>query len=388
VPNILDFFRDRKTIDVITEAAGDPRTVPGELFFLNRTPVLPATDRELGMRWRGSAVVADMIAMDARSNVYKMLQARTFQAEIPKIKVGTYLAESDVREVLMIGQAQIDAGRPVPEFVRNLFRILVQQLVLSRRWRLEIFLVASELNGISYDRMGMKISASFSKDPLLIATLSPAWTDAVNGKPLTNIRYFMDLARIRFNLNINRMICSRALFDTMTATNEFKTESQSALLSLFDLTAMPSLIDRTDQINAFKRRTKIEEVVLYDAHFRWEDDAERRYLQRVLPLNACILDSTANDNNEMVRYLGNAPVTETAFAGLTGHREIAEGGDLGLGGMRPGPYYYTHVPHDLDPPQIQAKVVQNAWPILREPNHSVVLYVGNIVETIPVSDVF
>lgn len=387
MPNILNFFRDRETIRVITEEEGDPRTVPGELFYLNRTPVLPATDRELMMRWRGTAVIADLIALDARSTVYRMLQAKTSQAEIPKIKFGTSLMESDVREVLTLGQAELDAGRPVPEFVRNLFRLLIRQLVVGRRWRLESMLIGSILGGFSYDRMGIKMNGTFGKDSAVIATVSPAWTDAVNSKPLDNIRYFIDYMRIYKQTRINRMVLPSAAFDTMIATDQFKAESQSALLSLFNLTALP-VTNRDEQIAALKRRTGLQEIVLYDSHYRWENDAGARFLQRLLPLNAVILDSTDNDNNENVRYIGNAGVTETAFAGVVGHREIGEGGDMGLTGMRPGPYYYTSVPHDLDPPQIQAKVVQHAWPILREPDNSVVMYIGNIVETMPVSDTF
>jgi hypothetical protein len=388
VPDILDFFRDRQTVNVVADNLSDPRTIPGELFYLQRTPVLPATDRELTMRWRGTAVIADLISLDARANVYRMLQAKVTQAEIPKIKFGTHLMESDVREVLNLGQMELNLTGRVPEFVTNMFNLLVRQLVVGRRWRLETMILASILNGFPYDRMGIKFTGSFDKNTDTIITPSPAWTDTVNGVPLTNIGYVLDYFNARYGIRLNRWVGSRQAWDTMTATDQFKEQSRFHIVSLFNTGELPQL-SREKNIEVFKRMfPQIEDVVFYDAHYRWEDDDGKRYIQRLLPLNAVILDSTANDNNRDVRYLGNAPVTESAFINRVGAQPIGENPGNVLGAMQRGPYYFTTVPHDLNPPQIDAWAVQHAWPLLREPNNSAVLYIGTITETIPVVDTF
>jgi hypothetical protein len=388
MPDILDFFRDRQTVNVVAQQMSDPRTVPGELFFLQRTPVLPATDRELTLRWRGAAVIADLIALDARATVYRMLQAKTAESEIPKLKFGTHLLESDIREILNIGQLQLNLTGQIPDFVLNLFGMLVGQLVLGRRWRLETMLIASMLNGFPYDRMGIKFTGTFNRATDTIITPSPAWTDATNGLPLTNIGYVLDYFNVRYGVRLNRWLGSRQAFDTMVATDQFRDQSRFHIASLFNTGELP-ILSRDQNIQVFQRMfPQIEEVVFYDAHYRWEDDACFRNIQRLLPLNAVVLDSTQNDNNPAVRYLGNAPVTESAFINRVGAQPIGENAGNIFGGMQRGPYYFTTVPHDLNPPQIDAWAVQHAWPILREPNNCAVLYIGTLTETIPAVDTF
>jgi hypothetical protein len=388
MPDILDFFRDRKNIDEVTAQQNDPRTVPGELLFLQSVPVLPATDRDLTMRWRTTPVIMDMISLDARATVYRRLQAKFQQTEIPKFKFGVQFTESDVREMLGAGQMELNLTGRVPEFVTNLFGLMFRQLAIGRRWRLETVLLGAVLNGFPYDRMGIRLNGTFNRPSDTIATVSPAWTDATNGKPLTNIAYYIDYMRIRYGVNINRFRSSRAAFDVMVATDEFKEQSRFHINSLFNTGELP-VLNREENINVFKRMIPAINVVeFYDAHYRWEDDTSTRYLQRLLPLNAVILDSTDNDNNPNVWYLGNAPVTESAFLARVGAQTIGEDGGNPFAGMVRGPYNYTTVPHDLNPPQIQAWAVQHAWPILRDPNPWVVLYIGTITETITVTDTF
>jgi hypothetical protein len=301
-----------------------------------------------------------------------MLQAKTAESEIPKIKFGTHLLESDVREILNLGQLQLNLTGQIPDFVQNLFGLLVGQLVLGRRWRLETMLIASILNGFPYDRMGIKFTGTFNRATDTIITPSPAWTDATNGLPLTNIGYVLDYFNIRYGKRLNRWLGSRQAFDTMVATDQFRDQSRFHIASLFNTGELP-ILSRDQNIQVFQRMfPQIEEVVFYDAHYRWEDDAGLRYIQRLLPLNAVILDSTQNDNNRDVRYLGNAPVTESAFINRVGAQPMGENTGNIFGGMQRGPYYYTTVPHDLNPPQIDAWAVQHAWPILREPNNCAV----------------
>lgn len=395
MPDILDFFRDRKSIDAVAAQQNDPRTVPGDMILLNSVPTLPATDRDLTMRWRTTPVIMDMISLDARATVYRMIQAKTQQTEIPKFKFGVQFTESDVREMLNAGQMELSLTGRVPEFVTNMFGLMFRQLATGRRWRLETVLWGAILNGFPYDRMGIRLNGTFNRPSDTIATVSPAWTDATNGKPLTNIAYYIDYMRIRYGVNINRWRGSRAAFDTMTATNEFKEQSRFHIGSLFNTGDLP-VLNREENINVFRRMVPAIQVVEFvDIHYRWEEVVEtggvqttNRYLQRILPLNAVVLDSTENDQNPNVWYLGNAPVTESAFLPRVGAQAIGEDGGNPFAGMARGPYHYTTVPHDLNPPQIQGWAVQHAWPILRDPNPWVVLYIGTITETIPVVDTF
>lgn len=386
MPDILDFLLSQRNIDEVTEVQLDPRTVPDDLFWLQRTPVLDAIDRELTAQWRGTAVIGDIIALDSRSTVYKMLQMRFQEQEIPKIKFGAYLQERELREILTLGQAQLAATGRVPAFVRRIFSLLLQQITTGRRWRLETMIVGSILNSFGYDRMNIKFNGTWNKDPNLITTLSPGIETPATTKPITAARAMIDYARAK-GVILDRYVSSRACFDQMTLSDEYQAEAQSVFASLFTLTTVP-LQNREARIDAFKRMTRIEEVVFYDTHYRYENDDDTRGLQRLLPIGDMVLDSTANDNNRNRRYLGNAPVTESALIGRVGSREVAEGAAYNLDAMRSGPFTYSTVDQELEPSRINFRTVQHAWPILREPNNSAVIHAGVVTETIPVNDTF
>lgn len=384
--NILDFFRDQGNIQVTAAEQQDARTAENDLFFLPRTATQNVRNHELRARWRGSAVIADMIALDSRSTVYKMLQIRSAETEIFKIKFGTFLSEDELDLVLSLGQAELNATGQVPDFVRRLLITLSRQLEIGRKWRLEEMIIGAKINHMHYDRMNYKLDGTWGMSATMIVTPEVPWTDADDSTPITDTVSQIDYARVSKGQRLNRWISSTPAFDAAVASDEFQTKAAFYLPNTITFANLP-VLDRDLKIDLFKRMTRLDEIVLYDGHSRWVDEADNRYLRRRLPINAVILEDTANDNNPDRLFIGNGQVMEAAMIGRTGARAYAEGtGPADVGPGRTGPFYYTDVPHDLDPPRINARVVQKAWPIKPEPDCNAVLWVGPIQETIAVSD--
>jgi hypothetical protein len=384
--NILDFFRDQGNIQVTAAEQLDARTVDNDLFFLPRTATQNVRNHELRARWRGSAVIADMIALDSRSTVYKMLKIKSAETEIFKIKFGTFLSEDELDLVLSLGQAELNATGQVPDFVRRLLMTLSRQLDTGRRWRLEEMIIGAKLNTFHYDRMNYKVDGTWGMSATMIVTPEVPWTDPDNCTPITDTVSQIDYARVAKGQRLNRWVSSTPAFDAAVASDEFQAKAAFYLPNTITFANLP-VLDRDLKIDLFKRMTRLDEIVLYDGHSRWEDEGGNRYLRRRQPINAVILEDTANDNNPDRLFLGNGQVMEAAMIGRVGARAYDEGaGPEDVGPGRTGPFYYTDVPHDLDPPRINARVVQKTWPIKPDPDCNAVLWVGPIQETIAVSD--
>jgi hypothetical protein len=333
----------------------DVRELPQQLKFLNRTPLVNATDGEIMARFDGKVLMADIIADDQKAVVRSTGKFTLESMKIPNLKHGSFISQ----EMLNL-LARINAGGGIASdegILSNYVEREQDGLLLGVRQRMEALIVACAIDAYDYNRLGIQISgATWGMPSDLKVTVSPLWTSTTTGLPVDNLLSVKQLAAEKYGENYNRVTMGSADFRTMIATDEFKAKSQLYSQLTFPALTFPS--NALPEMVALAARIIGMEIEIYDAKAWTQANDGSIVSAPYLPSGKVVLSDSTDDNSGMAIDFGNGIVTESVVSSLV------DGGMLGnFSGPEYGPVgYATLGSPDFNPPNLTLWGVARGWP--------------------------
>jgi hypothetical protein len=384
MPAGFELLRDLR-VDEIMQDIQDVRNLPGDLMFLGRLAQVPARNSQLVAKWMERVQIADFIATDAKAPLYKNGRFTLETNVLGKMKIGTIFTEEDMEE---LNDLTMNADLMDPQGVLRgdmVNRVVAKQL-LGIRWRQESLAVAMAIDGFSYNRLGISMSGvTWGMPTDLKSTVATPWqANPTTATPITNILQMRQLRRERYGKETNRITMGTSVLRAIIATTEFSNMIRMFLAPNVSYANLP-------QVNSEYQRGLVGqlldmEVVLYDSRYWSEDDAGNYTSARFLPLTpqaAVVLDDKAADRNGSIQDFGIGVAMESKAAG-----GLPNSG--GVNRMAAGvnrAFSYTYLPPNLDPPNLTIYSAMKGFPRKYDRAATSVLFVGPVVDTIPVSDI-
>lgn len=367
-------------LTAIIQSLQDVRQLPQDLRFLARTPIVPAEDSEIMARFTGFVTIADLIADDQRAVVYQNSKISYETTNIPNIKHGAPLTQA------MLNQLQsVNANGGVPNDM-GLFsdyeNRTIDGLLLGVRQRMEALIVAMACDGLTYNRLGIKMTnVSWGMPSDLKITTGVTWDTAGSATPVADIWAARRIGRVRYGQEYNRTTMSTQAFMYMIATTEFQNKARAFLapnvsytnLTLADLEAQRMIAQNVLGMT----------IELYDARYWYQGEDGTLTSAPYLPIVKVVLSSAADDNDPTAMDFANGVTTESIVSGLAPSEMVG-----GVGGPTRGPIAYATVPGDLNPPQVTYWAVARGFPRKHRLQSTAVLTVGSFSDTIAVGAPF
>lgn len=359
-------------LNAVMNALIDPRQLPGQFEFSRRVPTVRATDNEITARFVQYPQVADLIADDQRAVVYTTGKFQLSTSRVPNLKIGANMTQTALNQLLMINS---NPGVADVDFFRDWESNTIFNLRLGLQQRVELLNIAMMCDSFVYDRLGLKVNASWGMPSDLKVTPATAW-DNIAATPISDILTARRLAQVKYGRIFNRLTMSLAAFNYMTATTEFQNRAK-AFLPVGMALGVNYPTEATDDMLRLAERIFGNgiRIVLYDAMYWSQNELGVTSMFSFLPITKVIFDSSANDNNRQVWDLANTQVTEALVASLNG-RPIAAQNAV-------GPLTYTTSVENLNPPQITYWSVQRCFPRKHDLYSNMVFTVGSFSDPIP-----
>lgn len=374
MPVMLSRTLSALRLTAITQALMDTRQIPQTLLFLNRLPIVPAADDEIMARFAGSVQIADLVADDAKAGVYEAGQFVPISGATPNIKHGIHLTQGQLERMRRFEAMPVDRDDSGYTDWETAF---MNRLRIGTLQRMEALAVAMAVDGLSYDRLGIKMSGvTWGMPAQLKVTAGTPWqANPSTATPVSDIATQRLIARVVYGAEYNRLTMSTPAFTAMINTTEFQTKSKLYLAENISFANLV-LADQVQQ-RALAERVLGLTIELYDQRYSQKQPDGSTITAPYLAPNLLVLSNSASDNNEMDMDFGNAIVTESTVASMAG-------GVIGdFGGEVYGPASYATVPFDLNPPSITMWSVARGFPRKHNPAATAVLDVGTITDLIP-----
>ena len=378
MPEFLRPLQARR-INTIMSALQDTREIPADLVWLRRIGVVPAIDEEIMARFVGRLQIADLVADDQAAVVYQTGKFNFESTAIPNLKHGVNMTQAMLNQLQSL-QGRIDDDMGIFSAYENR---TVDGLLTGVRWRMEALLLTMLTDGLTYDRLGIKMTGvTWGMPADLKVTSAVTWDNAGTATPVADILAVKLVGQTRYGIMYDRVSMSTTDFRYMIATAEFQAKAKLYLregtdfanLNLANLPSMQALAEATlgmtIEMNDARYWTRNAQGVATSAPFH--------------PVGKVILTSSANDNNDAVWDFANGVTTESIVAGL------ADSGIIGdLGGPQYGPIAYATLANaQLNPPGIIYWGVARGFPRRHLLQCSAVLTVGAYGDLIPVGEPF
>ncbi|HEY6021100.1 MAG TPA: major capsid protein [Candidatus Paceibacterota bacterium] len=361
-------------INGVFQGLTDPRTLPGQLLFSTRVGETPAEDGEIMARFIGYIQIADLVADDSRAAVYAAGKFQFETANIPNIKIGANLTQSMIKQLQAIQANSAISNVQVDAFESAQARLL-SNVLLGIRQRKEVLLAAMLMDGLTYDRLGIKLtSVTWGMPSDLKITPSTPWTTSASATPVDDILNAVLVAKVRYGITYDRITMTTPAFRTMIACTEFQNKAKVLPLITFLGSYTPLPLSNIQQQLAIAQSVIGMNIELYDARY-WSSDSRGQYqLYPILDLNAVILSASALDGDRNAADFANGIVTESVVSSW--------GGDPVGGGPSYGPIAYATFPENLNPPNITFWGVQRGFPRKHLLHYNACLRIGTITDTI------
>lgn len=342
-------------INAIMRGLRDNRELPQNLLFLNRTPMVNATDGEIIADWTGNIFAADIITDNQRAVVRNNGSFTLTSTKLPNIKHGAPIHQ-DMLNLL----DRIRAGGGIRDdegVITRYFQRTLENLLTGVRQTMEILRVGMALDTVTWDRLGVKFTATFGAPSDVKVTPATPWTTAATATPIADIQTQVALRQEKYGQATSRITMTSVAFRNMIATTEFRDKAAlynqivGIAAATFPTADMPTMRTQAGRILGLN-------LELYDAKYYTQNNAGTTSAPtNYLPDNKVILSDAANDNNPAAADFANAIVTESVVSELTG---MPFGG---LGGAQYGPVgYVTPTSFDLNSPGINTWAVARCFP--------------------------
>ncbi len=363
-------------IQSVMQGLMDPRLLPAQFVFSKRIPTVRALDADITARFIGYPQIADLIADDSRAAVYSTGKFQLESTKIPNLKIGANMKQSMLAQILNIGSNS--AFNDSLGFFSDWESRTLFNLKLGLQQRIEVLLSAMYQDSFVYDRLGMKIAASWGMPSDLKVTVGTAW-DNVASTPVTDVLTLKRLAQVRYGMNFRRLTMSLAAFNYLTATTEFQNRAKAFIPIGFTLPTQYAL-QNTDQMMGIANKIFGMTIELYDQRYWSQDDQGVPSSYPYWPITKVLIDDPDNDGNSEVMDFANATVIESMVSALAGN-PIA-------GSQSPGPLSYATYPENLNPPEITYWAVQRGFPRKHLLQANGVMTVGSFSDPIPATAPF
>lgn len=293
-------------ITLLMVALKDKRGMAQQLFFLGKTPVVPAAEGEIMARFMGQVLIADLIADGQRAGVYSLGKISTESTKVPNLKLGVALNQDQLNSFY----AALEGMQVMDDLFPTTESRIVDNLRLGVEHRMEALLVAARVGSISYDRLGIKMEGvGFGMPSDLQITVSDEWTDKVNATPVDDILLAKRVGQIKYGITYDRIVMTLPALQTMVATTEFQNKAKP-----FIPVGMTFANLQTSNDDAMKNLATsvlgVKEIVIYDSRYWFEETDGSLRSAPFLPLNKVILESSMSDNDASVIDFANGVVTE------------------------------------------------------------------------------
>lgn len=381
-----DMLRNLR-VDEIMEDAQDVRTPPGKLKMLARLKQVDADNNELFAKHQGRVQIAPMVAMDAKAPVFKAERFSLESNTLQKIKFGTHWTEKELSDWMDLAASPMKDPKGI--ISGNVVRRTVERQALGIDHRKEALAVAMALDGQygtgSYSQYGYIFdNVSFGRYSDLKRTVSIPWEgNPTTAKPITDLRVARDYADERYGISFDRLTLPRSAFRAAIATDEFQKEAQ--VFRTTNVNPIPvAQVVTPYQIGLFEAVTGLK-IEFYDTRFETQNDDLSWNNYRFWPLNpACpiMLDNSADDGDSTVQDFGMGVALEGAFADA---RFAANLVSMPAANVHRAISYAT-IKGDLDPIGLTIFSACVCFPRLYKRDSNLVINIGSVTETIPVTD--
>jgi hypothetical protein len=356
----------------------DPRTLPQRLLFSERVKESPAEDGDIMARFIGYIQIADLVADDQKAAVYSSGKFQFEETNIPNLKVGQAMLQSQINQWLAIKQ---NGG--ITNDKLGLFQNAETRLLANVRtgvaYRKEALIAGMMMDSMNYNRLGIKLTgATWGMPADLKVTTAVAWTDATNATPINDILGVQLVGRIRYGVVYDRVTMSTAAFRLAINTLEFQAKARTFLAP--NVSFVNLALANLDQQKALASNILGMTIEFNDARYQTQDAAGNSTLLPFWDLNAVSLSVSAFDGDTSIWDFANGVVSETVVAALMGE-PIAGGPSL-------GPIAYATAPENWNPPNITYWGVQRGFPRKHLLQANACLRVGYVPDTIAPSAPF
>jgi hypothetical protein len=321
------------------------RSLP--LRFLDRTPTVNADDEEIMGSFTGSVYAADIIADDQAAVVYEAGAFEFTTNVLPNLKIGQRVSQSKMNMLVRMERGNID--RDEVGIFEGWETNIAANLRRGVDERKNALIAAMNLDLLTYDRFGIKLSVNWGMPSALKVTPSTPWTTAASATPITDVLTMKELAQTTYGEEYNRLTLPMADFRLVTATTEFKNLVVGIVGQPVTSTAYNTLDMR---MQGFFSQMIGMQVEFEDKTFTEKSVAGVTSSTRVQPLGKVLLSNSNDDGNPGAMDFGNAIVTESIVAELTGAGNI--------GGRQYGPIAYWE--GSLNPPNVVGWAVTRGFP--------------------------
>jgi hypothetical protein len=372
-------------INAIMAGLQDNRDLPRQLLFLNRTPVIPATDAEILARMVDRVLIADVIANDQPALVYASGKLNFETYIIPNLKLGSAISQEMINQLhSMAGNAvtvRSPNGEPV-NFFENYRNNKIANLLLGVRQRMEALIIGMAIDQAMYDRLGIKFNGTFGMPADLKVVVTTGW-DSTSATPVTDVWTLKNIAQRRYGIMYNRMTLSTQAFQYAIATTEFQNKAKPFLN--VNLGASPfTVLNISNYMQYLPLAANVFgcEIELYDARYWVQGEDGINFSQPFLPIVDVVLSSTESDNDASVMDFANAVTSESLVSALIPGSMIGGGLDAQF-----GPIGYATSPNtDLNPPNVTLWGAARGIPRKKYQQATAVLRVGSFVDALPVTE--
>jgi hypothetical protein len=383
--NGYDLFNNIR-INTVLNGLVDPRMLPGQFVFSKRVPTVRALDTDITARFIQYPQIADLVADDSRAVVYNTGKFELSRTKVPNLKIGYNMTQSMLTQISQI------AANPggVTDYFTDWENMALTNLRVGIQQRIELLLSAMFQDQFVYDRLGIKVAATWGMPAPLKFTTGTAWVN-IASTPVTDILNLQRYARVAYGMELSRLTMSSVAFEAMIATTEFRTRASAFIPFGFTVgreagppvTGQYAPQDQNTMLQLANRVLNGIQIVFYDQRYWSQNEAGVATMYPYLPLNRIIFDNPANDGDRTVWDLANTEVMEAKVASLGG-QPIA-----GAGANAVGPIAYATFPNNLNPPEITYWAVQRCFPRKHVLQANAVIDAGaGLVDTIPATAPF
>jgi hypothetical protein len=380
-PAQVDFFSSAR-ITGIMQGLTDPRLLPVPLTWNARVPDVPSVDEEISAKYVGTLLIADIIADDEKAVTYSQGRFQFQTTQVPNIKMGLAMNQAMINALQRIKALGGAAGADDVGFFGDRWNKNVQDVKYGVELRKEVLKIAMLVDGLSYDRLGIKMSnVTFGMYTDLKVTPGTAWSSTA-GTGLTDIQNLRQVAQQRYGINLNRATMSTPALRALVAQTEFQAQIKNVYLQ--QLLGGPTPVAPL-QGDPFLKRLGELVIAGVGEPFVIELDDRRYWSQastgaitdnRFHPISTVLLTATGNDGNANAYDFANCPVTE----GIIG--SMFPSSVMGQVAQGRGPIGYTTLADAaLNPPGTITWGVARGMPRKHQNQSSAILNVGTLTET-------
>jgi len=300
----------------IMTALRDKRGTSQPLYFLGKTPIVPAAEGEIMARFLGQVLIADLIADGQRAGIYSAGKLFLEVTKAPNLKIGAALNQDQLAQFL----SSIEGVQVQDDLFPSTETRIIDNLRKGVEQRMEALCVAARVGSVSYDRLGIKMSGvGFGMPADLQITVADEWTDTANATPVSDIQVAKRIAQVKYGIVYDRIVLTLAAFNAMVATTEFQNKAKPFIPT--GITFANLVTSNTDAMkNLATGVLGLKEIVIYDSRYWFEETDGALRSAPFLPINKVILESTASDNDASVIDFANGVVTEALISRMPGSK--------------------------------------------------------------------